>query len=147
MTPDPSRQQIELTACPDAIAIRVVQRVAELPDRTSPVDWPDAMLVTSAELQFIVTDEINNAAALRASVTREEQQKNVGTADDEIPRCVYCAHRGHGIGGCIVKAGVQTPSESHRYVIDGLDAEIKQLRAQVTDLEAALAQRHHAISK
>jgi len=53
---------LALRVCPDAIGSRVVQRVAELPDRTSPEEWPEAMLVTSAELQFIVTDEINDAA-------------------------------------------------------------------------------------
>jgi hypothetical protein len=31
-----------------------VQRVAELPDRTSPDDWPDAMLVTADELRRIL---------------------------------------------------------------------------------------------
>jgi hypothetical protein len=41
---------------PEHIA-RVVQRVAELPDRTSPVDWPDAMLVTAAELSAILRDD------------------------------------------------------------------------------------------
>lgn len=34
----------------------VLRDVAELPDRNSPEDWPDAMLVTGAELrQIIVT--------------------------------------------------------------------------------------------
>lgn len=50
-----------LLACPDEIAIRVSQRVAEIPDRSSPDDQPEMMLVTSAELQFFVTDEINKA--------------------------------------------------------------------------------------
>lgn len=33
-------------------------RVAELPDRTSPEDWPEAMLVTGDELAQIVEDEL-----------------------------------------------------------------------------------------
>ena len=37
---------------------RVIQRVAELPDRTSPDDWPDAMLVTPKELDWILRDEM-----------------------------------------------------------------------------------------
>lgn len=37
---------------------RVLQRVAELPDRTSPDDWPDAMLVTQDELRHILADEL-----------------------------------------------------------------------------------------
>lgn len=37
---------------------RIIGAVAELPDRTSPDDWPDAMLVTADELRAIVTAEI-----------------------------------------------------------------------------------------
>jgi hypothetical protein len=33
---------------------KVVQAVAELPDRTSPDDWPDAMLVTADELRGLL---------------------------------------------------------------------------------------------
>ncbi len=45
----------------DADALRrlietVIQRVAELPDRTSPDDWPDAMLVTAPELETILSE-------------------------------------------------------------------------------------------
>jgi hypothetical protein len=36
------------------IADMVVEEVQELPDRTSPDDWPDAMLVTGDELRKIV---------------------------------------------------------------------------------------------
>ena len=36
------------------IADRICLDVAELPDRTSPDDWPDAMLVESDELRAIV---------------------------------------------------------------------------------------------
>ncbi len=38
---------------------RIIQRVAELPDRSSPDDWPEAMLVTSEELRGILADELN----------------------------------------------------------------------------------------
>ncbi len=38
---------------------RIVQRVAEMPDRTSPEDWPEAMLVTSKELHDICADELS----------------------------------------------------------------------------------------
>lgn len=36
----------------------IVLRVAELPDRTSPEDWPEAMLVTADELTEIVESEL-----------------------------------------------------------------------------------------
>ncbi len=38
----------------EAVAERVIQEVAELPDRTSPNDWPEAMLVTADELRAIL---------------------------------------------------------------------------------------------
>lgn len=40
------------------IAERVVLAVCELPDRTSPEDWPEAMLVTGEELHHLVYDAI-----------------------------------------------------------------------------------------
>lgn len=49
-----------LAALDQEAVYRVVKRVAELPDRSSPDDWPEAMLVTSAELRDIVRDEIVN---------------------------------------------------------------------------------------
>ena len=38
----------------EEIAALIVREVAELPDRTSPDDWPEAMLVTADELTEIV---------------------------------------------------------------------------------------------
>lgn len=46
---------------PSVVAEKIVRDVAELPDRDSPEDWPEAMLVTSDELRAIVL------AALAAS--------------------------------------------------------------------------------
>lgn len=44
----------------DSIATAVVKRVAELPDRSSPDNWPEAMLVTSEELHRIIISEFDN---------------------------------------------------------------------------------------
>lgn len=46
-----------------AIARAVSQRVADMDDRSSPEDWPEAMLVTSLELSEIVEGEIAQAMA------------------------------------------------------------------------------------
>jgi len=56
---------LEASAAVDvkAIAENVCQRVAELPDRDSPADWPEAMLVTGPELIDVVTCEITQALA------------------------------------------------------------------------------------
>ncbi len=40
---------------------RIIQRVAELPGRTSPDEWPEAMLVTADELERILTEELSAA--------------------------------------------------------------------------------------
>lgn len=44
----------------DDLIERIVKRVAELPDRSSPDDWPEAMLVTAHELDFILRDELRS---------------------------------------------------------------------------------------
>ena len=46
----------------ECMADQICQRVAELPDRDSPADWPKAMLVTSDELRNIVLDAVNDAS-------------------------------------------------------------------------------------
>lgn len=43
----------------EGLADRVCLRVCELPDRTSPEDWPEACLVTSEELHAIIQDELS----------------------------------------------------------------------------------------
>ena len=47
---------VEAQAVPDAkaLAVAVCRDVAELPDRNSPEDWPEAMLVTANELEEII---------------------------------------------------------------------------------------------
>lgn len=58
-------------------AQQVVQQVQELPDRTSPDDWPDAMLVTSDELAKIVTEAISQAEEAARREEREAAQSAV----------------------------------------------------------------------
>jgi hypothetical protein len=47
MTPSAKAQR-------NGLADLVIRDVQELPDRTSPDDWPEAMLVTAAELRDII---------------------------------------------------------------------------------------------
>lgn len=56
-------------------ADRVVERVAELPDRTSPEDWPEAMLVTADELRHIVTTQLVSAALPAPSGSPQVQEE------------------------------------------------------------------------
>mgnify|MGYP000881337878 CR=1 FL=1 len=68
-----------------AIAARIIQRVAELPDRNSPEDWPDAMLVTGEELQFIIGEEIAPLAEETMRLYRElgASKANLRFVDEE----------------------------------------------------------------
>jgi hypothetical protein len=54
-------------ASPVQVADRICRDVAELPDRNSPEDWPEAMLVTHDELQAIVRAAM--ASLLRGAET------------------------------------------------------------------------------
>ena len=38
----------------------IIRDIAELPDRTSPEDWPDAMIVTAEELEDILTNRLKD---------------------------------------------------------------------------------------
>lgn len=42
----------------DSLINLVIQDVAELPCRTSPEDWPDAMIVTGDELEEILINRL-----------------------------------------------------------------------------------------
>lgn len=48
---------------PKALADIVCREVAELPDRTSPADRPDMMLVTHAELAEIIQEAVRSIMA------------------------------------------------------------------------------------
>lgn len=66
------------------LADRIVQDVAELPDRTSPDDWPEAMLVTSDELRQIISDELATPAspdALRELIAKWQIKADQMEAD------------------------------------------------------------------
>ncbi|MBU0601091.1 MAG: hypothetical protein KKD25_01660 [Gammaproteobacteria bacterium] len=51
------------------IDARICQRVAELTDRSSPEDWPEAMLVTADELIEIINSELEVATTVPAEVS------------------------------------------------------------------------------
>lgn len=78
-----------LLKCPDEIAVRVSQRAAELPRRTTSEQWPHILLVTMEELQFIVTDEIN-----KGLLPREGQPlDHYFTADPTKRFCTICGDK------------------------------------------------------
>ena len=62
-TPAPAVDGVEVNA--KRIADLVVQDVCELPDRSSPEDEPEMMLVTGEELHELIVNQIENALAAR----------------------------------------------------------------------------------
>lgn len=66
-----------------AIAAAVCQRVAELPDRNSPEDWPEAMLVTGQELIDVVTCELEQAQAAPQGVVAWMHPETLDVIHDE----------------------------------------------------------------
>lgn len=56
----------------DRIATAICRTVAEIPDRSSPDDFPDAMLVTADELHTIVSCALENEAERAAISTTSE---------------------------------------------------------------------------
>lgn len=56
------------------IVARIVTDVAELPDRTSPDGWPEAMLVTADELRGIVEQHITDLSGRLAEARRFENR-------------------------------------------------------------------------
>ncbi|MEL7112852.1 MAG: hypothetical protein AAGK93_07920, partial [Pseudomonadota bacterium] len=61
----------------DEICQFIIQDVAELPDRTSPDEWPDAMIVTGAELEQIIINAMENFAARPAMEETESLRAQI----------------------------------------------------------------------
>lgn len=57
---------------------RVLMQVAELPDRSSPEDWPEAMLVTTEELGAIIRDKFGPLAEEVLRLRAENKQLLAG---------------------------------------------------------------------
>jgi hypothetical protein len=61
----------------------VIQRIAELPDRDSPDDWPEAMLVTADELRTILIDEFGGLTN-QVSLLTAKLEKSCDNTDRAI---------------------------------------------------------------
>ncbi len=78
-----------MTQPPDVVEVlaqTIVRDVAELPDRTSPDDWPEAMLVTSEELHSIVRSALASAGYV---VMRDEPWQPIETQPKEGDYLVF----------------------------------------------------------
>lgn len=59
----------------DALISNIIRDVAELPDRTSPDDQPDVMLVSSGELRLILTERVADLSAATARIAELEAER------------------------------------------------------------------------
>jgi hypothetical protein len=63
------------------IAGNIIKRVAELPDRSSPDYWPDAMLVTADELKFILLSEFSEHSMMSNPGVIADAQAAIAISD------------------------------------------------------------------
>jgi len=59
-----------------AFAVDIAVAVAELPDRSSPDDWPEAMLVTASELSAIIEARVLDALETAFESGKDEESVN-----------------------------------------------------------------------
>jgi hypothetical protein len=71
-----------------ATRMRIIQRVAELPDRTSPDDWPDVMLVTAEELSAILREELEALVLHESPPADESLVRTLEVAQRWLANCV-----------------------------------------------------------
>jgi len=79
-------------ADPNAIADHICNDVAELGDRNSPEDWPEAMLVTHAELRAIVLDALATSAPSEPKYHDSTPHLHVGDSAFEDWYQAYCVN-------------------------------------------------------
>jgi hypothetical protein len=118
--------------------VRVLQRVAELPDRTSPDDWPEAMLVTGEELRAILLDELPRASS-GASAPRCQKVCEVNAAYGPAcgKPCQFAeGHTGRCECGCYNWASAPPDAnDASRHYAERLHREkIERLLTEVRDL-------------
>lgn len=61
----------------DRFIRQINERIAELPDRTSPNDWPEAMLVTADEIESIISDIWHRRAKYWLTDELHERSANI----------------------------------------------------------------------
>lgn len=118
-----------MAAEPDtSIADAVVLAVSELPDRTSPDEWPDAMLVTGEELREIIMTELRHSEATPADAGEKGLQ-----FDPEFAQHLKDRHE------CIKI--VETLKAEHATTIFSLRAQLEEARGKALEEAAKVAER------
>ncbi|MCG6203660.1 hypothetical protein LPW26_03340 [Rhodopseudomonas sp. HC1] len=76
----------------DRIISEIIEEVSELPDRTSPADQPDMMLVTADELEAILRDRLsfvfNETAQAAYRVCAETRHVTLGRSAANAIRAI-----------------------------------------------------------
>jgi hypothetical protein len=90
----------EVSQAARAVADEVALHVAELSDRNSPDDWPEAMLVTADELRDIVVDVLTRHQSTAPLFEALEQAREaLEDARPVLSRAAKAAHRSRIICG------------------------------------------------
>lgn len=103
---------------PAAVVDAIVRAVAELPDRSSPEDWPEAMLVTAEELTGILRDALDPlvSKAVDAGSELVPLPKAVDSAIGDLMQAVRDdAHS--RLSGCADHEGVDLAVETLRELL------------------------------
>lgn len=72
------------------MTLNLVLEIAEMPDRTSPEDFPDALLVTSAELTALVSDFVCETFAPWRDLVLSLEWANRSDNNKHLDQCVSC---------------------------------------------------------
>lgn len=120
---------------------RVLMRVSELPDRSSPEDWPEAMLVTRYELESIVRSEFDPLAMEVLRLRRENHEMQGESADWQAAtecmndRCVPMASFVTRVGMVLDEAADQRlANEKLESALAAKDRDIQALRGELAIL-------------
>jgi hypothetical protein len=119
----------------------VIQQVAELPDRTSPDDWPDAMLVTADELRQILIEQADADRTARPQGWQAawEDGYKAGQEDARLPpgraRLLALIEKFKGYRDAAMPASKRLSALSGKVEIATIR---KTLNVVVIELEAAL---------
>lgn len=124
----------------------IIRAVAELPNRTSPEDNPDMMLVTVEELWDILTSRLDAASHATRPVGEEDVRELVKRADEMGPRLtVVQGNLVHDLARCIERLSRDLAARTESLRIR--DAALDQVRGERDDARRDLAEAKRKLER
>lgn len=109
---------------PHDIVNNICRRVAELPGRDSPADWPAAMLVTGPELALIVREEMQALDERCVQLFAELTECRANLADSEARRMEDCRTLSEDV------ETAERIADTMRDMVDDMTADVMRLRVR-----------------